>query len=52
MLVDTKSDRVKFDNKHKTKEEYKSVTCGCIEFIGSYRFLLVCIDELVKKIKY
>ena len=37
-LVDIKIDEVKFDIIPKTKEEYISVTYGCIKFIDSYRF--------------
>ena len=47
-LVDKKNDKVKFDIKPKTNEEYISVTYGCIRFIDSYRFLSSGLDSLVK----
>ena len=43
-----KNDKVKFDIVPKTNEEYISVTCGCIRFIDSYRFLSMNLDGLVK----
>ena len=43
-----KNDKVKFDIKSKTNEEYISVTYGCIRFIDSYRFLSNGLDSLVK----
>ena len=47
-LVDKKNDKVKFDFIPKTKEEYKSITYGCIRFIDSYRFLSSTLDSLLK----
>ena len=47
-LVDKKNDKVKFDRKPKTNEEYISVTYGCIRFSESYRFLSSGLDSLVK----
>ena len=47
-LVDKKKDKVDFDIIPKTNEEYISVTCGCIRFIDSYRFLSSGLDSLVK----
>ena len=47
-LVDKKNDKVKFDIIPKTKEEYISVTYGCIRFIDSYRFSKSGLDSLVK----
>ena len=47
-LVDMKNDKVKFDIKPKTNEEYISVTYGCIRFIDSYIFLSGSLDKLVK----
>ena len=47
-LVDKKKDKVVFKNIPKTKEEYISVTYGCIRFIDSYRFLSSSLDSLVK----
>ena len=32
----------------KTNEEYISVTCGCMGFVDSYRFLSCSLDSLVK----
>ena len=49
-LVDKKNDKVKFDIKHKTNEEYFSVTYGCIRFIDSYRLLSMRLDELAKNL--
>ena len=49
-LVDKKNDKVKFDIKPKTNEEYKSVTYGCIRFIDSYRFQSSSLDSLVKTV--
>ena len=49
-LVDIKNDKTKFDIIPKTNEEYISVTCGCIRFINSYRFLSSNLDSLVKTI--
>ena len=43
-----KNDKVKFEIIPKTKEEYISVTYGCISFIDSYRFLSSGLDSLVK----
>ena len=47
-LVDIKKDKVEFNIIHKTNEEYIFVTCGCIIFIDSYRFLSSGLDSLVK----
>ena len=47
-LIDKKSDKVEVDIIPKTKEEYISVTYGCIRFIDSYRFLSSSLDSLVK----
>ena len=47
-LVDKKKDKVDFKIIPKTKEEYISVTYGCIRFIESYRFLSSGLDSLVK----
>ena len=47
-IVNKKNDKVKFDIIPKTKEEYISVTYGCIRFIDSYRFLSSGLDSLVK----
>ena len=49
-LLDKKNDKVKFDNISKTNEEHKSVTYGCVGFIGSYRFLSLGLNELVKNL--
>ena len=49
-LVDKKNDKVKFDIKPRTNEEYISVTYGCIRFIDSYRFLSMSLDGLVKNL--
>ena len=49
-LVEKKNDKVKFDIIPKTKEEYISVTYGCIRFIDSYRFLSSGLDSLVKNL--
>ena len=48
ILVDKKKDKVDFDIIPKMNEEYISVTCGCIRFIDSYRFLSSSLDSLVK----
>ena len=47
-LVDKKKDKVDFDIIPKTKEEYISVTYGCIRIIDSYRILSSSLDSLVK----
>ena len=47
-LVDKKRDNVKIDNIPETNEDYICVTCGCIRFIDSYRFLFSSLDSLVK----
>ena len=47
-LVDLKNGKAIFDITPKTKEEYISVTYGCIRFIDSYRFLSSSLDSLVK----
>ena len=49
-LVDKKSDQVKIDNLAKTNEEYVSVSDGCIEFIGCFRFFSNSLGSLVKTI--
>ena len=49
-LVDLKNDKVKFKIIPKTNEELFSVTCGCIRFIDSYRFLSESLDDLVKNL--
>ena len=49
-LVDKKKDKVDFEIISKTKEEYISVTYGCIRFIVSYRFLSSGWDSLVKSL--
>ena len=46
-LVDSKGEKINFDNIPKTNEEYISVTFGCIRFIDTYRFLSESLDELV-----
>ena len=46
-LVVKKNDKVKIDITPKTKEEYISVTYGCIRFIDSYRILSSSLDSLV-----
>ena len=38
-VIDKNKDKVEFEIVPKTKEEYISVTYGCIKFIDSYRFL-------------
>ena len=43
-----KKDKVDFEIIPKTNEEYISITCGCIRFIDSYRFLSSGLDSLVK----
>ena len=48
MLVDKNNDKVNFDNIPKTKEEYISVTYGCLRFIDRYRLLSSSLDSLVK----
>ena len=40
-LVDKRNDEVKFKIIPKTREEYISVTYGCIDFFDSYRFLSI-----------
>ena len=47
-LVDKKKDEVDVEIIPKTKEEYISVTYGCIRFIDSYRFLSSGLNSLVK----
>ena len=47
-LVDKKNDKVKFEIKPKTDEEYIYVTYGCIRFIAGYRFSLSSLGSLVK----
>ena len=47
-IVDKKNEEVKFDNLPKTKEEYITVTYGCIRCIDSYRFLSSNLDSLLK----
>ena len=47
-LLDKNNDKVKFDIKPETDEEYISVTYGCIRVIDSYRFLSSSLDSLVK----
>ena len=47
-LVDKKNDKVKFDFRPKTNEDYISVTYGCIRFIDSYLFLSSTSDSSVK----
>ena len=47
-VVDKKNDKIKFDTIPKTNEEYICVTCGCIRFVDSYRFLSKSLDSLVK----
>ena len=49
-LVDLKNDSVKFEIIPKTNKEYISVTCGCIRFRDSYRFLSSGLDSLVKNL--
>ena len=49
-LIDKRNDKVKFDIKPKTNEEYISVTYGCIGFIDSYRFQSSSLDSLVETI--
>ena len=48
-LVDKKNEKVKFDVIPQTNEEYISVTCDCIRFVDSYRFLSSSLDSSVKK---
>ena len=47
-LFDKKDDKVKFDIKPKTNEEYISVKYGCIRYIASYRLLSSSLDSLVR----
>ena len=47
-LANKKNDKVKFDIKRKTNEEYISVTYRCKRFIDSYRFLSSSLDSSVK----
>ena len=47
-LVIIKNDKVKFDKKPKTNEEYISVTYGCIRFVDTYKFLSSSLDSLVE----
>ena len=49
-LFDLKKLKVKFDIIPKTNKECISVTCGCIRFIDSYRFLSDSLDKLVKNV--
>ena len=49
-LFGKKNDKVKSDILPKTNEEYITVTCGCIKFIDSYRFLSSSLDSLVIKL--
>ena len=49
-LAVMKNDKVNFYIISKTKEEYISVTYGCIRFVDSHRFLSSSLDSLVKKI--
>ena len=46
-LVNKKKDKVDFEIKPKTNEEYVSVTYGCIRFIDMYQFLSSGLDSLV-----
>ena len=48
IIVDKKKDNVEFEIIPKTKEEYISVTYGCIRFIDSYRFQSSGLDSIVK----
>ena len=45
-----KNDKVNFDIIFKKNEEYISITNGCIQFILSYQFLLIGLDEFFKKL--
>ena len=45
-----KNDKVKFDVIPKTNKKYISVTYGCMRFIGSFGFLSMGSDELVKSL--
>ena len=47
-MVDSKNDKVKFDNIPKTNEEYISVIYACIRFMDSCRFPSSSLDSLVK----
>ena len=47
-LVIKNNDKIKFDKKPKTNEEYISVTYGCIRFVDTYKFLSSSLDSLVK----
>ena len=47
-IVDKKKNKVDFEIKPKTNEEYISVTYGCIRFLDSCRFLQSRLDSLVK----
>ena len=47
-LVDKKKDKVDFENKPQTNEEYISVMYGCIKFKDTYRFLSSGLDSQVK----
>ena len=46
-LVDKKNEKIEVDIIPETNEEYISVTCSCIRFIDSYRFLSNGLDSLV-----
>ena len=47
-IVDKKDDKAVFKTVPKTKEEYISVTHGCLRFNNSYRFLSGSLDSLVE----
>ena len=47
-LIDKKPDNINLNVIPKTKEEYISVTYGCLRFVDSYRFLQESLDNLVK----
>ena len=47
-LVDKENDKINFDIIPKTKEQYKSVTYGCIRFIDICRFLSRSLGSLGK----
>ena len=49
-LVDSKTNKVKFETIPKTNQEYISVSYGCNRFIKIYRFLSSSSDKLIKNL--